>query len=66
LYICNMNKLKHFLSGYASAFDMWGNLVAIPSFSHGFERDYLALKSDWEKIGMDIGKSMKKVVLNGK
>jgi hypothetical protein len=62
----NMNKLEHFLSGYASAFDMWGNSVAIPDFSRGFERDYLALKSDWERIGIDIGKSMKKVVPNGK
>jgi len=45
---------------------MWGSFVAIPDFSRGFERDYSALKSDWEKIGMDVGKSMKKVVLNGK
>jgi len=61
-----MNKLEHFLSGYASAFDMWGGSVTIPDFSRGFERDYSALKGDWEKIGMDIGKSIKKVVSNGK
>jgi len=61
-----MSKLKHFLSGYASAFDMWGSFIAIPDFSRGFEQDRLSLKSDWEKIGMDIGKSMERVVLNGK
>jgi len=61
-----MNKLEHFLSGYVSAFDIWGNSVVIPDFSRGFERDYLALKNDWEKIGNDMGKSMKKVVSNGK
>ncbi|MDR2580085.1 MAG: hypothetical protein LBC85_03720 [Fibromonadaceae bacterium] len=61
-----MDKLKNFLSGYASAFDMWGNSVNVPDFSRGFERDYLALKSDWEKVGKDIGKGIAKWKVNQK
>jgi len=61
-----MNKLKYFLFGYASAFDMLGSSIAIPDFSRGFERDYSALKSDWDRIGIDIGKSMNRIVSNGK
>ena len=48
-----MNKLKSFFSGYASAFDLWGNSIAVPDFSRGFERDFLAFKRDWQKIGLD-------------
>jgi hypothetical protein len=66
LYIYNMNKLKKFFSGYVSAFDIWGNSIAVPDFSCGFERDSFAFKHDWQKIGLDIGKSMERIVLNGK
>ena len=66
LYIYTMNKLKSFFSGYVSAFDLWGKSVAVPDFSRGFERDFFAFKRDWQKIGLDIGKSMERIVLNGK
>jgi hypothetical protein len=61
-----MDKVKHFLFGYSSAFDMWGSSISVPDFSRGFERDHQALKGDWQRIGMDIKKGMNMVPLNGK
>lgn len=48
-------KLKHFIKGMPSAFDLSGsgyNPIMSPSFH---ETDIEALRSDWNAIGKDIG-----------
>jgi hypothetical protein len=56
------NKLKAFLSGWTSIFDLTGGveqwLPNFPDFSNGPEQDANALAGDWQQVGNDLRKAM--------
>lgn len=53
------SRMKAFLKGWASVFDLSGGLtVSIPDYRNGPQRDRVALRGDWEKVGNDIRHGM--------
>jgi hypothetical protein len=61
----NMSPVKHekakpFLRGLASAFDMTGRtfMQKDENAMNGFQKDYLAMRRDWENLGNDFRKSV--------
>ncbi len=55
---------RRFLNGFASAFDLYGR-IGVSNRPRGFERDAIALRGDWHKVGLDLRKAMSKVAVNG-
>jgi hypothetical protein len=48
-----------FLKGFASAFDISGqSFILMPDLDSGFQKDYEALKGDWEAVGNDLRHAM--------
>ena len=53
------DKMKAFIRGFASAFDLSGkHLIDLKEIPSGFERDRMMLRRDWQRIGNDLRKSM--------
>jgi hypothetical protein len=52
-------KLGAFFKGFGSAFNLGGrSFIRMPDLKSGFERDGVALRGDWERVGDDIRASM--------
>jgi hypothetical protein len=53
------NKLRAFLKGFTSAFDITGqSFISIPDLDSGFQRDSEALRGDWQRVGDDMRRAM--------
>jgi hypothetical protein len=50
-------KLRAFLKGFASAFDITGG-VEMPDPATGWERDGAAIRGDWQWVGDDLRRAM--------
>jgi hypothetical protein len=50
-------KLRAFLKGFASAFDITGGVKA-PDPTTGWERDGAAIRGDWQRVGDDMRRAM--------
>jgi len=59
------SRLANFLSGYASAFNLRGD-IGFPDVSHGFARDREALRGDWYRIGSDLSRVMDREGADGR
>ena len=53
-----MSRIKEFLKGFASAFDITGSFFKFPDYSKGVARDREALSQDWSRIGGDFRRAM--------
>ena len=64
LQIEKTEKMKHFLQGFASTFDITGRMFVRQENSDlsGFEKDYMAIRGDWINIGNDMRKTINKVM----
>jgi hypothetical protein len=51
------NRLRAFLQGFASAFDITGG-VEPPDPATGWERDGAAIRGDWQRVGDDMRRAM--------
>ena len=45
---------KNFLRGYAKTLDLWGATKEWPNLSDDRQRDYKALRGDWDNVGNAI------------
>ncbi|GHU49415.1 hypothetical protein FACS1894200_08020 [Spirochaetia bacterium] len=55
------HKLKAFLKGFRSAFDLTGSTFELPSLNDGLEADARAIRGDWQRVGDDLRKAMNQV-----
>jgi len=51
-------KIKAFIRGWSSLFDLTGAFVSLPETLNGPARDAQALRSDWQAVGQDIRQGM--------
>jgi hypothetical protein len=55
----NNGKMWAFWDGFASAFDISGQLfLPIPDLDTGFQQDREAIRGDWQRVGDDIRRAM--------
>jgi len=55
------DKIKYFLEGFSSIFDISGNGFTTEENDNGlsgFQKDYLALRRDWQNLGNDMRKAI--------
>jgi hypothetical protein len=53
------DKVRSFLSGFISAFDISGQaFISIPDLESGFWKDREAIKGDWQRVGDDMRRTM--------
>lgn len=53
---------RSFFTGFSSVFSIAGETTDFNRSKSGEEADYKAIKSDWEMIGQDFKKAIKKLV----
>jgi len=55
-----LNKIKYFLEGYSSIFDIKGRGFTAEDNGEmsGFQKDYMALLGDWQNLGNDMRKAI--------
>jgi hypothetical protein len=52
-------KLRAFLDGFASAFDISGQtFISIPDLDAGFQQDREAIRDDWQRVEDDMRRAM--------
>lgn len=53
---------RGFFTGFSSTFSVAGETANFNRSNTGEEADYKAIKSDWEMIGQDFKKAIKKLI----
>jgi len=58
--LCRLNKIKYFLEGYSSIFDISGRGFTTKDNDElsGFQKDYMAMRGDWQNLGNDMRKAI--------
>ena len=53
------NTIQAFIRGFASVFDLTGGVyIFVPNLMNGQEKDKVAIREDWNRVGDDIKRSM--------